>query len=395
MANPIPHEPRSFPALQAALLDWVRTDGLTWIYVLKALTAAFLALGIAMRLDLPQPRTAMTTVFIVMQPQSGAILAKSFYRIGGTLVGLVATLFLIAVFAPQRELFLGALALWTGICTAGAARNRNFRSYGFLLAGYTAALIGIPAAQHPDGAFLSALTRAAEVTLGVLCAGFVGGTRSTAARELANARRQCAHDSRHSSNMCRPPLCRARRPRADRAHQRALSRRHRRLRSDAQRRRLRRVRRRAGRSGRLARLNSEFMTASTRFHALHQLMNRLRDAACNGGRATRSSLTSRNSHRCCIAPGEPVLSAADAAGSAAQARSIQGRATAAACARRARAGSAARLCRCSTSIPASELLYRFVDDMHAYALTYASLAVGYARARALDRSVTNRRRTPC
>jgi uncharacterized membrane protein YccC len=175
--------PTPTACLRSTLLDWWRTDGLTWVFVLKALVAAFLALGIALTLDLPQPRTAMTTVFIVMQPQSGAVLAKSFYRIGGTLVGLVATLVLVALFAQHSELFLGALALWTGICTAGAARNRNFRSYGFLLAGYTAALIGIPAAQQPDGAFLAALTRASEVTLGVLCAGFV-----SAACERADAR---------------------------------------------------------------------------------------------------------------------------------------------------------------------------------------------------------------
>ena len=99
-----------------------------------------------MRLDLPQPRTAMTTVFIVMQPQSGMVLAKSFYRICGTLVGLVVMLVADQpVLAAARELFITATALWVGICTAGAARNRNFRSYGFVLAGYTAALIGIPA----------------------------------------------------------------------------------------------------------------------------------------------------------------------------------------------------------------------------------------------------------
>ena len=90
------------------------------------------------------------------------VLAKSFYRICGTLVGLVVMLVLISLFSQQPELFIAATAIWVGICTAGAARNRNFRSYGFVLAGYTAALIGIPASQHPDGAFLSALTRVAE-----------------------------------------------------------------------------------------------------------------------------------------------------------------------------------------------------------------------------------------
>ena len=58
------------------------------------------------------------------------------------------------------------------------------------------------------------------------------------------------------------------------------------------------------RGGRLARLNSEFMTASTRFHALHQLMNRLRNTtrAARRSRSTRSNRISRRSPRCSRSP---------------------------------------------------------------------------------------------
>ena len=362
--------PRSLPALPAALSDWARTDGLTWIYVFKALAAAFLALWIAMRLDLPQPRTAMTTVFIVMQPQSGAILAKSFYRIGGTLVGLVATLVLIAVFAPQRELFLGALALWTGICTAGAARNRNFRSYGFLLAGYTAALIGIPAAQHPDGAFLSALTRAAEVTLGVLCAGFVGALvlpqhASTQMRSTVRAR-----FSAFVEYVAAALAGQVDREQIERQNARFLAEivGFEAMRSVA----VFEGPETRGRGGRLARLNSEFMTASTRFHALHQLMNRLRAA---GTTQTVDALEPYFKELAPLlhSPGEPVLTARDAAGSASKLEAFK-----AALPRRVREARARLAEQPGFDLldfdTASELLYRFVADMHAYVLTYASLA---------------------
>ncbi|WP_287812401.1 PQQ-binding-like beta-propeller repeat protein, partial [Pseudomonas sp.] len=40
--------------------------------------------------------------------------------------------------------------LWIGLCVAGSARYRDFRSYACMLAGYTAALIGIPAALNAD-----------------------------------------------------------------------------------------------------------------------------------------------------------------------------------------------------------------------------------------------------
>jgi hypothetical protein len=170
---PAQAKPSSRSAFACAMSDWARTDGLAWIHVFKTVSAALLALLIAMRLDLPQPRTAMTTVFIVMLPQSGMVIAKSFYRLCGTMVGLIVMLVLVALFSQQRVLFLSSTAVWVGICTAGAARNRHFKSYGFVLAGYTAALIGIPAAQQPDGAFLSAMTRAVEVTLGIACSGAV------------------------------------------------------------------------------------------------------------------------------------------------------------------------------------------------------------------------------
>ena len=382
MAAPFLREMRSITGLQAAVVDWARTDGLTWVYLLKALVAAFLALGIAMRLDLPQPRTAMTTVFIVMQPQSGAVLAKSFYRIGGTLVGLIATLFLIAVFAPQRELFLGALALWTGICTAGAARNRNFRSYGFLLAGYTAALIGIPAAQHPDGAFLSALTRAAEVTLGVLCAGVVGALVFPRQASLQMRTTVRARFSAFVEYVATALAGGVERAQIERTNARFLAEivGFEAMRSVA----VFEGHETRARAGRLARLNSEFMTASTRFHALHQLMNRLRSAGAS------EAVDALEPYFKALAPllhtpGEPVLSAADAAGSARKLEAFK-----AALPRQVRAARAQLAERAGFPLldfdTASELLYRFVDDMHAYTLTYASLATSsHERERSVER----------
>src|SRR5258705_3559777 len=95
----------SASAWRDALLDWARTDGLTWIYILKTVSAALLALGIAMKLELPQPHTAMMTVFIVMQPQSGIVLANGFYRIAGTLVGSHVTYVITTLSAQHPPMF--------------------------------------------------------------------------------------------------------------------------------------------------------------------------------------------------------------------------------------------------------------------------------------------------
>ena len=156
--------------LRRGWLEWARSDGVTWVFIFKVLLAAFLTLWLAMRLEFPQPRTAMITVFIVMQPQSGQVFAKSFYRLLGTLAGAVVTMLLIAVFPQNTELFLPCLALWVGLCSAGAMRQRNFRGYGFVLAGYTAAIIGLPVLSHPEGAFFAAIWRVLEICLGLLIA---------------------------------------------------------------------------------------------------------------------------------------------------------------------------------------------------------------------------------
>jgi uncharacterized membrane protein YccC len=374
----MPSSPSSAPdptpllaAFYAAAVDWARTDGRTWIYLFKALAAALLALGIAMKLELPQPGSAMTTVFIVMQPQSGMVFAKSFYRICGTLVGLFVMLALLGLFAQQPELFIVSTAIWIGVCTAGAARYRNFRSYGFVLAGYTAAVIGFPASQHPDGAFLSALARVTVVMVGIICAGTVS---ALVFPQYAGEKMHTTLRARFSSfvefvsaSLSGPP---------DRAHIEAANARFvddiigfEAIRSvavfDSPDARMR--------NGRLSRLNSEFMAASTRFHALRQLSNRLHDA---GSSVTIEALEPYFKE---IAPllnksGEPVLSAADAAHAAAQLEAFKAVLPRRVCATRAEieVRPDVQLLDFDT---AAELLCRFVDDLHAYAATYASLAV--------------------
>lgn len=372
------------PRLATALSNWAHTDGLVWVYLFKSIAAALLALGIAMKLDLPQPRTAMTTVFIVMQPQSGMVFAKSFYRIAGTLVGLVVMLALIGLFAQQPELFIVSTALWVGLCTAGAARNRNFRSYGFVLAGYTAALIGLPASQHPDGAFMSALTRVAEITLGIVSSGLVSAVvfpqytgellRSTVRQRfssfveyvsaaLAGRIERSQIDATNARFVADVVSFEAHRSSA--IFESPESR---------------------GRAGRLARLNSEFMTASTRFHALHQLMNRLRSVEA------ASTVDALEPYFREIAPllakcGEPVLSAADAVQVSQQLETWR-----ATLPKRVRA-TRAQLVESGTADlldfdTATELLYRFIHEMHEYTDTYASLAVDtHAREKWIARYV--------
>ncbi|EIL95705.1 hypothetical protein UU5_10116 [Rhodanobacter sp. 115] len=153
--------------------DLLRGEGLAWLFVAKIMLASLSALWLALRFGLPQPYTAMLTVFVVMRPQSGLVLAKSFYRAIGTLAGAAAILLLYALLPQQRVLFLLGLALWVSACTFGAARYRNFAAYAFVLSGYTACIIGLPAVSAPTDIFEDAVARVSEVMLGILCAGVV------------------------------------------------------------------------------------------------------------------------------------------------------------------------------------------------------------------------------
>ncbi len=141
------------------------------VFSVKTFGAAVLALFISFWLGLDEPYWALLTVFIVAQPDSGLVLAKGFYRLLGTAAGILITTALVFGLAQYGELFIASLALWIGVCSFAARGTRNFASYGFQLAGYTAAIVGLPAALNTSGAYTLIVARSTEITLGIVCAG--------------------------------------------------------------------------------------------------------------------------------------------------------------------------------------------------------------------------------
>ena len=143
------------------------------IFAAKTTASALIALLVAFTFNLDQPQWALLTVFIVAQPQSGLVLAKSFYRIIGTVIGAAVALFLVALCAQERVLFLGGLALWIGLCTFGSQYTRNWAAYSFVLSGYTVAIVGIPGALDAGNAFYIATGCVTEISLGIIVAAMV------------------------------------------------------------------------------------------------------------------------------------------------------------------------------------------------------------------------------
>ncbi|MDF3200925.1 FUSC family protein [Pseudomonas sp. 1912-s] len=155
------------PDLWQATLTPSRND---LLFALRNMIAGGVALYLAFCFDLQQPQWALTTVFIVGQSTSGMVLAKGAYRLVGTFVGAMVSIAMIGVLGQAPLLFLLCMALWLAFCTTGASLLRNHASYGFVLAGYTTAIIALPATAAPLGVFDEAVARCQEISLGILCA---------------------------------------------------------------------------------------------------------------------------------------------------------------------------------------------------------------------------------
>ena len=270
------------PGAAASRWPWLPAflseERIAWVFVAKTVLAMYVTCWLAMLFQLEQPATAMITVAIVMHPQSGMVLAKSFYRALGTFAGSLFGLVLMSLFPQQRELFLTSLSLWVALCAGGATLYRNFAAYGFVLAGYTAAIVTLPAVSNPLNVFDSAVMRVSEVMLGIIVSGVVSDViLPERLRPLLrrSAREHFAHFidfARGSTGGAIP------RPAMEKAHLRFV-------RAAVQLEDLRSSvifedPEARARSSRMRLLNQRYMAASTSFQSAHHLINRLQ----RGGR---------------------------------------------------------------------------------------------------------------
>lgn len=144
-----------------------------WLFSLKTFAAASLALFIGFWISLPNPYWAVATVYIASNPLSGATRSKAIFRVLGTLIGAVAAVAMVPNLSNAPVLLVLAMATWTAFCLYLSLLDRGPRSYVFMLAGYTAALIGFPTVDAPGTVFDAALARTEEIVLGILCAAVI------------------------------------------------------------------------------------------------------------------------------------------------------------------------------------------------------------------------------
>jgi uncharacterized membrane protein YccC len=144
------------------------------MFALKTFAGAMAALYLAFSLGLENPYWAMATAYIVAQPLTGAMRSKALYRFVGTAIGGTAAVALVPPLVNAPVLLSIALACWVGLCLYLSLLDRTPRAYTFMLAGYTAAIIGFPSVADPGATFQTALTRVEEISIGIACTTVVG-----------------------------------------------------------------------------------------------------------------------------------------------------------------------------------------------------------------------------
>ena len=150
-----------------AILRLANRFGPRLAFGLRLATSVCLTLSITYWLELPNSFWAATTAAIVCQPSFGASLQKGRFRIIGTLIGALAMVALLGIFAQQRDLLILGMALFCGFCGFAAIALQGFAAYAAALAGITATIIFADTLSDPTNAFFLSLIRVSEIGIGI------------------------------------------------------------------------------------------------------------------------------------------------------------------------------------------------------------------------------------
>ncbi|HEY6008429.1 MAG TPA: FUSC family protein [Geobacteraceae bacterium] len=135
----------------------------------RGTVVALAALLVAVILGIENPYWAAMTALIVIQPTRGLLLEKSFYRLVGTVVGSVAGLLLLLSTKSPLVLTV-ALALWIATCVGIGNLLYGLRSYAFMMAACTCAVIAMSGYQNPHHIHEIAFGRIACIIVGIIVA---------------------------------------------------------------------------------------------------------------------------------------------------------------------------------------------------------------------------------
>src|SRR5260370_9920355 len=139
----------------------------TWAFALRIWTAMMVALYAAFWLQLESASSAAVTVAILALQTRGQTYQKAAYRVLATIIGVVASIVIAALFAQSRSLFVIGFAGWLGLCVyAGGVLDGN-RAYSAVLSGYTVALVAMTQIDSPQNIFSAGINRGAAIVVAI------------------------------------------------------------------------------------------------------------------------------------------------------------------------------------------------------------------------------------
>ncbi|MCQ2002692.1 FUSC family protein [Rhizobium sp. NRK18] len=143
-------------------------------YAMRTALAACIALFTAWLLKLEHPQWAAMTVWAASQPVRGHLLEKGLFRVVGTLIGVIFGIGLMWLADGNPFVLTLGLTVWIGLCAATGNLLRSFAAYGAMLAGYSAAMVTLLEAAHPDKIVEMGVDRFLTITVGVGVALLIG-----------------------------------------------------------------------------------------------------------------------------------------------------------------------------------------------------------------------------
>ncbi|MYL27856.1 FUSC family protein [Halomonas sp. 22501_18_FS] len=162
--------PRSLP-------DWFAGKGFDverLRFGLQTALTACLALALAWILGLEHPQWSAMTVWAASQPLRQQLIAKSLYRMLGTVIGTGVGLMLLMAAGDHLIWLVVGLSLWVGLCAAVGNALYSLLSYATLLSGYSAAMVALLGMSASMSVTELGIDRLLTVLLGVVMAMLVG-----------------------------------------------------------------------------------------------------------------------------------------------------------------------------------------------------------------------------
>ncbi len=152
-------------------MKWLSKNAV--LFSAKTCLAAFLALFIALELNFEKPAWSLTTVYVTSQLYSASTMSKAVFRLLGTLLGGVFIFLIYPETVQDPMLFSLCVSLWVAACLCLSLHERTPKSYVFMLAGYSAAIMGFPEVFSPSSITETVISRVEEITLGIVCSTLV------------------------------------------------------------------------------------------------------------------------------------------------------------------------------------------------------------------------------